>query len=186
MSNNHPSSKPSIFDRLPGGERVVPRATPQARLIASVLAAAWPPIILTLFIWPPHNLFSGLDTDWRIVLLIVGLVATPIGILRLEKARRPGDAPWTRRAVIARFVIYGGMLAAALQILIALTLAVSYSISNQSFVQALGSIETVLLIFGVAGVPVALMIGVSYALWGGICVAYTAYRKQPTAPRRSF
>ncbi|WP_292039559.1 MULTISPECIES: hypothetical protein [unclassified Brevundimonas] len=187
MTDIHPpASRPSVLDRFPGGEQVVPRRTPQARALASLAAAAWPPIILTLFVWPPHNWFSGLDTDWRIVLLIVGLVAAPLGLLRLEKARRPNDAPWTRRAVVARFVIYGGLLAAVLQVAIALVLAVTYGLAGQSFIQALGSVETVLLIFGVAGVPVALMVGISYALWGGLCMAFIAYQKAPAKIRRPF
>ena len=186
IDTNHTPPRSSVLDRFPGGEKVVPRRTPQARIIASLLAAAWPPIIATLFIWPPHNWFSGLDTDWRIVLLIVGLLAAPLGLLRLENARRPNDVPWTRRAVVARYVIYGGLLATALQVLIALILSTTYGFAGQSFVQSLGSAETALLIFGVAGVPIALMVGISYALWGGLCVAYIAYRKAPPPIRRPF
>ncbi len=181
-----PAPRSSVLDRFPGGEKVVPRRTPQARLIASLLAAAWPPVLVTLFIWPPHNWMSGLDTDWRIVLLIVGLIAAPLGLLRLEKAKRPNDAPWTRRAVVARYVIYGGVLAAVLQIAIAIALSIAYGFSGESLVQGLGAIETVLMIYGVGGVPVALMVGISYALWGGICVAYLAYKKAPAPIRSPF
>lgn len=181
-----PAARSSVLDRFPGGEIVVPRRTPQARIIASLFAAAWPPVLATLFIWPPHNWMSGLDTDWRIVLLVVGLIAAPLGLLRLEKAKRPNDAPWTRRAVVARYVIYGGVLAAALQIVIALALSAAYGFKGEGFVQALGTIETVLMIYGVGGVPVALMVGISYALWGGICVAYIAYKKAPAPIRSPF
>lgn len=187
MTDIHPpASRPSVLDRFPGGEQVVPRRTPQARVLASLAAAAWPPIILTMIKWPPHNWFSGLDTDWRIVLLVVGLIAAPLGLMRLEKARRPNDAPWTRRSVIARFVIYGGLLAAVLQVAIALVLAITYGLAGQSVVQGIGSVETVLLIFGVAGVPAALMVGISYALWGGLCMAFIAYQKAPDKIRRPF
>jgi len=187
MTDIHSTApRSSVLDRFPGGEKVVPRRTPQARILASLLAAAWPPVLATLFIWPPHNWMSGLDTDWRVVLLIVGLIAAPIGLLQLEKAKRPNDAPWTRRAVIGRYVIYGGMLAAALQIIIALAIAAVYGFNGESFVQALGAIETALMIYGVGGVPVALMVGISYALWGGICVAYIAYKKAPSPIRSPF
>lgn len=172
------SSNPSsMLDRLPGQERVVPRRTVQSRIVATLLAAAWPPILLTFPIWPPHHLWAGLDTDWRLVLLAVGLIASPIGIARLAGAKRPNNAPWTRRAVIARYVIYGGILAACLQFLMTLVLSVIAGLSGESFVQGLGAIEAVVLVYGVIGIPLALMVGVSYALWGGVCVAYLAYRK---------
>lgn len=187
MTDTHtPAPRSSVLDSFPGGERVVPRRTPQARITASLLAAAWPPIIATLFKWPPHNWLSGLDTDWRVVLLVVGLIAAPLGLLRLEGAKRPGDAPWTRRAVVARYVIYGGMLAAVLQVLITLALSIAYGFSGHGLAEALGAIETVLMVYGVAGVPVALMVGISYALWGGLCVAYIAYKKAPAPVRSPF
>lgn len=182
----HTQNRYSKLERWLGAEKVVPRRTPQARIAASLLAAAWPPIIVTLFVWPPHNWFSGLDTDWRVVLLVVGLIASPIGLLRLENARRPNDLPWTRRAVVARYVIYGGVLATLLQILIALALSVLAAMAGQSIVQGIGAIETVLLIFGVAGIPVAIMVGISYALWGGVCVAYLGYKKAPPPIRHRF
>lgn len=170
-------SPSSVLDRLPGKERVVPRRSVQSRIIATLAAAAWPPILLTFPIWPPHHIWAGLDTDWRLVLLAVGLISAPIGIARLAGAKRPNNAPWTRRAVIARYVIYGAVLAGSLQFLMALALAVIAGVSGESFVQGLGAIEAVLLVYGVIGVPLALMVGVSYALWGGVCVAYLAYRK---------
>lgn len=181
-----PKPQPSILDHFPGGEKVVRRATVQSRIIATLLAAAWPPILVTFPLWPPYNLFAGLDTDWRIILLVVGLVAAPIGLARLAKAKRPNNVPWTRRAVVGRYVIYGGILAASLQVLMTIALSVVAGISGESFVQGLGAIETVVLTYGVIGVPLALMVGVSYALWGGICVAYLAYKKAPPPIRRPF
>lgn len=172
-----PPASSSVIDRLPGRGRVAPRQSVQARILATLVAAAWPPILLTFPIWPPHHLWAGLDTDWRIVLLAVGLIAAPIGMARLAKAKRPNNAPWTRRAVVARYVIYGGILAGCLQLLMTLAQAAIAGFSGESFIQALGAIEAVVLVYGVLGIPLALMVGVSYALWGGVCVAYIAYRK---------
>lgn len=178
MTYHDASSGPSkVLDRLPGGERVAPRKSVQARMLATLVAAAWPPILLTFPLWPPHHLWAGLDTDWRIVLLAVGLVAGPIGMARLAKAKRPNNAPWTRRAVIARYVIYGGILAGCLQLLVTIAQAVIAGLSGEGFIQALGAIQVIVLVYGVLGIPLALMVGVSYALWGGLCVAYIAYRK---------
>lgn len=174
-------SSASILDRLPGRERVTPNASAQSRIVATLAAAAWPPILLTFPIWPPHHIWAGLDTDWRIVLLIVGLIAAPIGMARLAKAKRPNNAPWTRRAVIARTVIYGGVLAGCLQLLMTLAQAIIAGLSGESFIQSLGAIEAVVLVYGVLGIPLALMVGVSYALWSGVCIAYLAYRKAKPA-----
>ena len=51
--------------------------------------------------------------------------------------------------------------------------------------QSLGAAETTLLIFGVAGLPLAMLIGLSYALWAGLCVALIAFtpRPPPVRPR---
>ena len=175
--NDASQNSSNLLDRLPGQERVVPRRSVQAQILATIIAAAWPPILLTFPIWPPHHLWAGLDTDWRLVLLAVGLISAPIGIARLAGAKRPNNAPWTRRAVIARYVIYGGILAASLQFLMTLALSVIAGLAGESFVQGLGAIEAVVLVYGVIGIPLALMVGVSYALWGGVCVAYIGYRK---------
>ena len=178
MTYHDASSGPSdLLDRLPGRERVVPRRTVQSTLLATLAAAAWPPILLTFPIWPPHHIWAGLDTDWRIVLLVVGLIAAPVGISRLAKAKRPNNAPWTRRAVIARYVIYGGILAGCLQLLMTIAQSILAALAGESFIQALGGIEAVVLVYGVLGIPLALMVGVSYALWGGVCVALLAYKK---------
>ena len=50
--------------------------------------------------------------------------------------------------------------------------------------QALGFTETTLLIFGVGFLPVAVMVGISYALWAGLCAAFIAYEPQGEAPDR--
>ena len=43
--------------------------------------------------------------------------------------------------------------------------------------------NTILLIYGVAGLPVAILVGVSYALWAGLCVAFLAYGAAPAPVR---
>ncbi|MEG0819355.1 MAG: phthalate transporter, partial [Brevundimonas sp.] len=71
----------SRFDRiedLPGLKRVAPRHSTQRFVLAALAAAAWPPLIITLIVWPPENWASGFDTDWRLVLLVLGLIAAPI------------------------------------------------------------------------------------------------------------
>jgi len=41
-----------------------------------------------------------------------------------------------------------------------------------------------LLIYGVGGLPLAVMMGVSYALWGGLCVAYLGFVPAPVVKNR--
>jgi len=50
--------------------------------------------------------------------------------------------------------------------------------------QALGATETTLLIFGVGGLPIAMIVGVSYALWAGLCAAFIAFEARPAVKDR--
>ena len=56
---------PERPEDFPGQERVTWRREPHRIVLASVLGAMWPPLILTLPIWPPANWF-GLEMDWRL------------------------------------------------------------------------------------------------------------------------
>jgi hypothetical protein len=172
------------FEALPGLKRVAPRRGAQALVPAALAAAAWPPLILTLFIWPPENWASGIDTDWRLVLLAAGLVAAPVGLWLLIRAHGRTGRPSTRLGVVCRFMVFGGLLAAAMQTLIALIMALLAGAASQTLAQGLGAVETALLIFGVAGLPLAVMVGVSYALWGGLCVAFLAFAPAPAVKGR--
>ena len=172
------------FDDLPGLKRVAPRSGVQTKLLASLAAAAWPPILLTLPIWPPTNWASGVDTDWRLVLLLVGLVAAPVGIWLLNRSFERTGRPSTRLGVVLRFLIFGGLLAAALQTLIAIVLTTIAIVASSNVPQAIGAAETTLLIFGVAGLPLATLVGLSYSLWAGLCVAFIGYRSAPAVRNR--
>jgi hypothetical protein len=55
---------------------------------------------------------------------------------------------------------------------------------NEGFLSALGGIESTLFLFGVAGLPFALMVGVSYALWAGVMVSTITFAPPiPTVPK---
>lgn len=163
---------------LPGQVSVKWRRRPGARLLAAIAAICWPPL-LTLAFWPPKNWLPGLDIDWRLGLLLVGLIAVPTGLQLLERSRDAVGKPSTRLGVIWRFILWGGLLAAGLQVLIALVVTVIGWFGARSFLEGLGVTETTLLIYGVGGLPVAILIGVSYALWAGLCVAFIAFQKAP-------
>lgn len=172
------------IEDLPGLKRVAPRRTTQAFVLAALAAAAWPPLILTLAVWPPENWASGVDTDWRLVLLVIGMAAAPIGLWLMHQSHARTGRPSTRLGVVCRFMVFGGLLAAAVQTLIAVVMSLLSLIASQSLVQGLGAIETTLLIFGVAGLPLAVLVGVSYALWAGLCAAFIAFAPAPVVKDR--
>ncbi|HEY1073138.1 hypothetical protein [Brevundimonas sp.] len=172
------------IEDLPGLKRVAPRRTTRAFVLAALAAAAWPPLILTLAVWPPENWASGVDTDWRLVLLVVGMAAAPIGLWLMHRSHADTGRPSTRLGVVCRFMVFGGLLAAAVQTLIALIMSLLSLIASQSLVQGLGALETTLLIFGVAGLPLAVLVGVSYALWAGLCAAFIAFAPAPVVKDR--
>jgi hypothetical protein len=165
---------------MPGYARVQWRRQPGARLLAIAAAVCWPPL-LTLIVWPPKNWIPGADTDWRLILLLIGLIAVPTAIEVMDRSRARSGRPATRLGVVWRFVLWGGLLAAALQVLLALVVMIVGLFGAQSVFEALGSTETVLLIYGVGGLPVAILVGTSYALWAGLCVAFIAFKKAPEA-----
>jgi hypothetical protein len=164
---------------LPGQERIAPRRDPARTALAVAAGAMWPPLILTFPFWPPKNWLPGLEMDWRLAVLLLGLISTPAGMWLLDRERRRTGRPATRLGVVWRFMFYGGLLAAALGAVVALGLSVTQWLSAASPGEAAGGTETTLLIFGVGGMPVAVLVGVSYALWAGLCAAFIAWRPQP-------
>lgn len=151
--------------------------------LAILAAAAWPPVVLTLPFLPPHNWMVGLDMDWRLVVFVLALIAVPAGVWAVAKERDATGRPATRLGIVWRFLLYGGLATAALEILLVLGLVILNGAQAGSIGQSLGAAETTLLIYGVAGLPVAMVIGVSYALWAGVCVAVIAFKTRPPAVR---
>ncbi len=163
------------FDDLPGQARIAPRRAPLYPILAALAGAAWPPLLLTLPVWPPSSWAPGRELDWRLTVLIIGLIAVPLGLWRIHVERARTDRPGSRLGVVWRFMLFGGLLAAALQILLALAMTVMGWIEAGDVLQAMGATETILLIFGVGGLPIAMVVGVSYALWAGLCAAFIAF-----------
>ncbi len=171
-----PLERPEDF---PGQTRVVWRREPHRIVLAAVLGALWPPLVVTLAIWRPRNWMPGLEVDWRLLVLFIGFLAVPGGLRLLDRERRRTGRPATRLGIVWRFMFYGGLLAAALGALFALLQSVLQWLHAANVGEAVGGSETSLLIYGVAGLAVAVLVGVSYALWAGLCVAFIAFRPQP-------
>lgn len=168
--------KPEDF---PGQQRVALRPEPARLALAALAGALWPPIPVTLLLWPPNNWLPSLELDLRLVALFIGALAVPAGLWMLLRERRRTGRPSTRLGVVWRFMFYGGLLAAALQALFAIVLCVIGWFEAGGVAQAAGATETTLLIYGVGLLPVAVMVGVSYALWAGLCAAFIAFAPQP-------
>lgn len=170
---------------LPGQTRVMWRRTPGSRVLASLAAVCWPPLIITFFVWPPSgpHWIPGREMDWRLLVLFIGLIAAPTGLWLLGRERDRTGRPASRLGVIWRFMLYGGLLGAALAVLFALIQILIGAISSGNLMQALGSTETILLIYGVGGLPVSILVGVSYALWAGLCAAFLAFQPAPEKVR---
>ena len=169
---------------LPGQAPVKWRGMPGLwALIAGLAAIAWPPLILTLPLMPPVHVMPGVDMDWRLQVLIAGVIAVPLGMYLLVRERDRSGSPSTRLGVIWRFLLYGGLLAAAFQIVTALVMMGLRWVEAGALAQSLGAAETTLLIYGVAGLPLAMLVGLSYALWAGICVALIAFTPRPPSVR---
>lgn len=170
---------PERPEDFPGQQRVVWRLEPLRLALAALAGALWPPIPVTLLIWPPQNWIPSLEIDPRLAALGIGLLAVPAGLWLLRREWERTGRPATRLGVVWRFMFYGGLLAAALQALFAIVLCVFGWFEAGGIAQAAGATETTLLIYGVGLLPVAVMVGVSYALWAGLCAAFIAFRPQP-------
>jgi hypothetical protein len=164
---------------FPGQQRVSWRREPHRIALAAVTGALWPPLVITLFVWPPRNWLPGLEMDWRLLVLLVGLAAVPGALWLLNRERERNGRPATRLGVVWRFMFYGGLLAAALQAMLALIVAIVGWFEAGGVLQAAGATETSLLLFGVGLLPIAVLVGVSYALWAGLCAAFIAFAPQP-------
>lgn len=170
---------------LPGRTPIVWRRNRSTAVPLACLAGAlWPPLFISLAILPPTRwLPHAGGLDWRILAIVVALIAVPVGVRILGREHDRTGKPATRLGVVWRFLVMGGVLAAGLQLLIATVMLVMNAIASQSVGNALGSIETTVLIYGVAGLPFALMVGISHALWAGLCVAFIAFQKRPPSVR---
>lgn len=168
---------------LPGQTPVIWRRSPFAAPLAVLAGILWPPLILTLLIWHPQNWMPGREIDWRLTVLVLGLIAVPAGLYVIRRERDRRGRPGTRLGIVWRFMLYGGLLSAGAQILLALLMTVLGLIEAGGVIQGFGAIETILLIYGVGGLPVAILVGVSYALWAGLCAAYIAFIPAPERVR---
>lgn len=167
------------LDQLPLQASVARRRERSRTVIANLVGAAWPPLIITLGVWPPHNWIPGLEFDWRLSVLVVGLLACPGFLWLIDRERQIGRGPTTRVGIVWRYLFYGGLLSAALWVVLTLLLSAFGAIQSSNVGQVMGSAETNLMVFGVGALPIAVIIGLSYAFWAGLCAAFIAFEAKP-------
>jgi len=152
-----------------------------------IAATAWPPIVFTLVIFAPTKESGGLLNDWRLKALVAGAVAIA-AILWIVKGERERDgSPSTRLGILSRFLLFGFIFSLGALILLVLAFSVMTVFGSEGFLPTLGEIESTLFLFGVAGLPPALMVGVSYAVWAGLMVSLVSFtpKVERSRPRPS-
>ena len=137
-------SRFETYSDLPGQAVIAARPAPLYPILACLAGAAWPPLWATLLVWPPHAVLPGRDMDWRLVVLLIGLIAVPLALYRILAERRRDGRPGTRLGVVWRFMLYGGLAAAAVQIVMAVAMSVMGWFEAGDVMQALGATETTL------------------------------------------
>ena len=167
------------LSRLPGQSPVRWRKEQWRTVVAAIAGACWPPLILTLPLFPPEHLGLTGSIDWRLVVLVIGLITVPIGLWLIGREREATGRPATRLGIVWRFMFYGSLLAVGLMTITVLVIAVLGWFEAGSFLRAVGFTETAVLIYGVGGLPIAMLVGVSYALWAGLCAAFIAFEHAP-------
>lgn len=169
---------------LPGRDPIAWKRGTGALALAAVAGVLWPPLWVTLLVWRPETWFRGIDTDWRLIVLAVGAVAVPLLLWWLKQEHARTGRPGTRLGVVWRFMFYGGLLAVGLQTVVAVVVSIMGGLNSADIGQAVGFTETALLLFGVGGLPLAAVVGVSYALWAGLCAAFLAVEARPAVKDR--
>lgn len=169
---------------LPGQAPVIWRGPPAIWApIACLVGIGWPPLWLTFFMLPPKHWALALDMDWRLIALACAVLAVPGAVALLVRERRRDRRPQTRLGVVWRFLLYGALAAAVIQVLIATAVMITGWMGASAIGQQIGATETVVLIYGVMGLPFALAVGISYALWAGLAVALIAFAPRPPSVR---
>jgi hypothetical protein len=119
--------------------------------------------------------------DWRYTALAAGAVGVTLILWLIDKERVSEGAPRTRLGVMIRFVAYGFMFSLLAAVTVAIVIALFALLGQGDVYQRLGEMKTAL-IMGLAALPLALIVGVSYALWSGFAASIVAF--VPRSPVR--
>ncbi len=148
--------------------------------LAWLLSVFWPPLPVTLFFWPSNN--TGLETirDPRAVALVIGAVAVTLIYRFIERERRRRRTPNSRFGVIVRFVAFGFIATVLAAAAGAVAMAVIAMFSPGDALRRV-DVAKETLVTGIAIMPIAVLLGVSYSVWAGLMTSLIAFG----APRPS-
>lgn|GEM_PF-140870 len=173
--------------RLPGTALIRWRESPYLWVPVSWLASlAWPPIIVTLLLFPPQAVSLGLDMDWRLLGVIGVAVGTGVGLWLLRREWLIKRTPTTRLGVIWRFTLFGVVAAVVMQLLMVLVLLIAGWLRSTGMAQGIGVAETAFFIFGVGLLPVTALVGAAFASWAGLMVSLIAFTRVPDPMRTPY
>jgi hypothetical protein len=175
----------SLSDRKLGVTTVRERRpATQWRVISWLVGLAWPPIPLTLVLFPPVSWIPKPEGDWRIAALIVAAMALALTLWRIGRDRAAGRGPTTRLGVVWRFVLYGVLFGLAAQALALLSVMIMGWLGVSGVPQGLGVAETSFLLFGVGLLPVTVVAAISWAVWAGLATAFILFESAPAPVKR--
>jgi hypothetical protein len=158
-----------------GTARVDLREPPGLWLTLGWLAAVlWPPLPVTLAVWPSQPTLAAALRDWRYTALGVGAVGVALILRLIDRERLREGTPRTRLGVIVRFVAYGFVFTLVAAVVLAIVVALATLFGQGDVYQRLGEMKTAL-IMGLIAMPPALLVGVSYALWAGFATSIVAF-----------
>lgn len=173
--------------RLPGTASIHWRESPFLWVpVAWAASLAWPPIIVTLLLFPPQAFSFGLDMDWRLLGLICVALGAGIGLWLLQREWRRSRTPTTRLGVIWRFTLFGAVLAVAAQLILVIVLLVGGWLRVTGLAQGVGVAETTFFIYGVGLLPVTALVGAAFASWAGLMVSLIAFTRVPEPMRTPY
>lgn len=166
-----------------GTARVEWRESPALWGFLGWLAAVlWPPLPFTWILWPPSAEAGGFQHDWRLVVAIVGAIGVGLAMRAIARERRRDGSPKTRFGVIARFVALGFLYSLAAAAIVAVVSALLGLLSPGDAFRRVGDMKTAFLV-GIATLPLALVLGTSYAIWAGFVVSLISFSPRPQSVR---
>lgn len=168
-----------------GTARVEWRESPALWGFLGWLAAVlWPPLPFTWLVWPPAEEAGGFRHDWRLIVAGVGALGVALAMRAIARERRRDGSPKTRFGVVARFVALGFLYSLTAAALVAVITALLGLLSPGDAFRRVGEMKAAFLV-GIMTLPLALVLGVSYAVWAGFVVSLISFtpRAQSTRPR---
>lgn len=153
--------------------------------MAWAAATLWPPLPVTLVVWPPLREAGGWISDWRTLSLVGGALAVPAIMALIDRERVREGTPATRAAVLTRFVLWGFLAICAVHLFSVVVMAVLAPFGPGDIDARLGAVRETLLVRGLLMLPLSLVVGLSYVVWAGLMVGAIAFSAQVPAPRRA-